>query len=430
MRTFNCVIFALLLIPVLAFADQPNSRSFVGGCAPPANVNWENQANWSPSALPTIFSRVSIAYAGPYVAVTGAICTALDVTIQSGGKLALRKSDHLKVLAVVTDLTVNAGGSFVGVGGSGTGGPIVVIGGNIVNDGTWDLTGIATGHPAVVLLGCKAQRISGSHMLVFENLLSVHQFIVDGVDVYVVGKYTGPWPQEVNKGRFIVGEHPLPITLAYFNAAFDTHANGVKLTWRTVSEINNYGFYVERRSSEGASYESVAFVPTQGNGITPHEYLLNDASVPAGSWLYKLRQVDLDGTESSTEDVRVEISGVTSVGNGTAPVTFELAQNYPNPFNPVTTIGFRLPAGQAGVPGIGLQDPASNTRNPEPGTRAVRLSVYDPLGREVATLFDGPAESGRYYTVSFNGAGLSSGTYFYRLESGSKVEMKRMVLVK
>lgn len=408
MHRLNSVMFVLLImVPVLASADQPDFRSFVGGCTPPGNVNWENQMNWDPSALPTILSRVTIAYSSPYVAVSGAICTALELTIQPGGKLALRNSDHLKVLAVVTDLTVKAGGSFVGVGGSGTGGPIVVIGGDIVNDGTWDLSGIATGHPAVVLLGCKTQRLTGSRMLVFENLLAEHQFIVDGVDVYVVGKYTGPWPQEVNNGHFIVGEHPLPITLAYFNAAVDTRSHGVKLTWRTVSEINNYGFYVERRASDMASYDPVAFVPTQGNGITPHEYVVNDASVPAGSWLYRLRQVDLDGTESSTEEVCVNTSVVASVGDGIAPAAFALAQNYPNPFNPETIIRFSVEAA---------------------GT--ARMKVYDAVGREVATLFDGAAESGRYYTVSFNGAGLSSGTYFCRLESGSKVEMKRMVLMK
>jgi hypothetical protein len=406
-RSISVILALFLVIPVLVLADEPDFRSFIGGCTPPANINWENPSNWSPSAVPCIWSRVTIAYSSPYAAVTGAVCTAFDVTVQSGGKLALRAVDHLKVLAVVTDITVNAGGSFVGVGGSGTGGPVVLVGGDIVNDGTWDLSGIATGHPAVALLGCTTQRITGSHLLVFQNLLSEHQFIVDGVDVYVVGNYTGPWPQEINNGHFIVGEHPLPITLAYFTAAFDARANGVKLTWRTVSEINNYGFYVERRSSETASYEPVAFVPTQGNGIAPHEYALSDASVPAGSWLYRLRQVDLDGTESTTEDVHVEISGLTSVGNGTAPVAFELAQNFPNPFNPETLIRFSVEAA---------------------GT--ARLKVYDTVGREVATLFDGAAESGRYYTVSFNGAGLSSGTYFYRLESGSKIEMKRMALVK
>lgn len=418
MRTLLRAAFALFLAPVLVLACDPDVRSFVGGEAAPYNTGWEKPANWSPAILPTVLTSVSIAYASPYVAVTGTVCTALDLTVKSGGKLVIRKSDNGKNLAVITSFTVEAGGSFVGVGGSGTNGPVVAIGGNITNNGTWDLTGIATGHPAVVLLGCKTQRITGSRMLVFENLASALGFIVDGVDVYVVGNYTGPWPQEVNNGHFIVGEHPLPITLAYFNAALDGNGKGVNLTWRTVSEINNYGFYVERRAGESASYEPVAFVPTQGNGIIPHEYALCDASVPAGSWSYRLRQVDLDGTESSSEDVHVEISAVTSVHYGNAPAAFELAQNYPNPFNPVTTIGFRV-AGETMGPGVsGL------------GSRWARLAVYDELGREVATLFDGAVESGRYYTVSCNGAGLSSGTYFYRLESGSKVEMKRMVLMK
>ncbi len=362
MRKLTTVILALSILPVLGIAAEPDPRSFVGGCVPPANIKWENEANWSPSALPGILSSVSIAYASPYVAVTGAACAALDVTVRAGGKLALRVADHLKVLAVVTDVTVEAGGSFVGEEGGGTGGPIVVIGGNIINNGTWDLTGIATGHPAVVLLGCGTQRITGSRALVFQNLCGTHEFVVDGVDVYVVGNYTGPWPQEINGGRFIVGEHPLPITLAYFHAAPDTYANGVNVTWRTASEINNYGFYVERRPKESASYETVAFVPTQGNGIVAHEYSVRDASVPAGSWFYRLRQVDLDGTETSTEGVAVEISGVTSVADQTAPAAFALCQNYPNPFNPETLIRFSVDAA---------------------GT--ARIKVYDAVGREVAT---------------------------------------------
>jgi len=56
--------------------------------------------------------------------------------------------------------------------------------------------------------------------------------------------------------------------------------------------------------------------------------------------------------------------------------------------------------------------------------------VYDALGQEVATLFDGIAEPGRFYSVRFSGTGLSSGVYFYRLTAGTQVDMKRMVLMK
>lgn len=407
MRTPNRVVLLLSIIPVLALADSTDVRTYVGGAPAPLNINWEIPGNWNPADAPTIKSPVIIAATRPYVAVTSPLGAALNVTIQADGTLALRAVDNLKVLGIVGDLTVESGGAFIGVDGPGKGGPVVAIGGDIVNNGLWDLSGIATGHPAVALLGIRQQRISGSQPLIFENLFALHRFVVDGVDVYVLGKYTGPWPEEINNGRFIVGENALPITLAYFTAAFDPGVKGVAVTWRTVSEINNYGFFVERRSVEGTRYDTVAFVPTKGNGIVPHDYAFHDASVSHGAWYYRLRQVDMDGTATSTEDVLVQVSSTASVESETAPMVFGLTQNYPNPFNPETLIRFSVDA---------------------PG--AARMKVYDAVGREVATLFDGAVESGRYYTVSFNGGGLSSGTYFYRLESGAKAEMKRMVLVK
>jgi hypothetical protein len=105
--------------------------------------------------------------------------------------------------------------------------------------------------------------------------------------------------------------------------------------------------------------------------------------------------------------VRVEIAGVTAVTEGSVPEAFGLQQNYPNPFNPETAIRFTVAA-----------------------TGTARLLVYDALGREVATLYDGVAEPGKLYSVRFDGAGLSSGMYFYRLTAGAQVDMKRMVLAR
>ncbi len=93
-----------------------------------------------------------------------------------------------------------------------------------------------------------------------------------------------------------------------------------------------------------------------------------------------------------------------------APQRFELEQNVPNPFNPMTEIGFS----------VGTQDLAS---------LRTTLRVYDLLGREVAVLVDGVSPAGRH-TVRFDGTGLASGVYIYRLESGGKVETRKMVLLK
>jgi hypothetical protein len=85
---------------------------------------------------------------------------------------------------------------------------------------------------------------------------------------------------------------------------------------------------------------------------------------------------------------------------------YELYQNYPNPFNPVTTIRYELP--QDGV---------------------VTIKIYDILGQEVETILNEFKEADRY-EVDFIAIGLASGVYFYRLQAGSFVETRKMVLLK
>jgi hypothetical protein len=98
------------------------------------------------------------------------------------------------------------------------------------------------------------------------------------------------------------------------------------------------------------------------------------------------------------------------------PTGFALEQNYPNPFNPTTTIRFTI----AGVIALsGSEGPASK----------VRLAVYDMLGREVAVLVDERKEPGRFETT-FDGSRLSSGVYICRMEAGSFVLSKKMLLMK
>jgi len=109
------------------------------------------------------------------------------------------------------------------------------------------------------------------------------------------------------------------------------------------------------------------------------------------------------------------ISHLTDVQNSVNPVrdNFTLSQNYPNPFNPSTTIIYSIPV-----------DPAAAGRH-----IVSTLKVYDILGREVATLVNGEKAPG-IYEVKFNGSGLPSGVYFYRLQTGSFSQTKKFVLMK
>jgi hypothetical protein len=99
------------------------------------------------------------------------------------------------------------------------------------------------------------------------------------------------------------------------------------------------------------------------------------------------------------------ITGVTQNGN-TVPIEYTLSQNYPNPFNPTTKINFALP--KSGL---------------------VTLKVYDVLGKEVATLVNSNMSVGSY-SFEFNASNLTSGIYFYRLESNGFSEVKKMMLIK
>ena len=99
---------------------------------------------------------------------------------------------------------------------------------------------------------------------------------------------------------------------------------------------------------------------------------------------------------------------ITSVDpvTGNLPQVFLIHQNYPNPFNPSTTIKYELPKASE-----------------------VKLSIYDMLGREVSVLVNERRNAG-VHEVKFDGAGLSSGVYFYRLQAGNSVQAKKLVILK
>lgn len=198
--------------------------------------------------------------------------------------------------------------------------------------------------------------------------------------------------------------NPLPITLASF-AATRLEEQRVRVAWETLSEINNFGFEVQRSASLAGDFSTVSpFIPGAGTTNDPHSYTFVDESALAGASWYRLKQTDLDGTVHYTDPVGVDLpTSVTDV----APSVFALEQNYPNPFNPATEIRFSVEA-----------------------TGRATLDVYDALGQHVATLFDAVAEAGHFTTVRFNASHLATGMYYYRLVSGNRSEVRKLLLMK
>jgi hypothetical protein len=88
------------------------------------------------------------------------------------------------------------------------------------------------------------------------------------------------------------------------------------------------------------------------------------------------------------------------------PTSFSLEQNYPNPFNPTTVIQYNLPR-----------------------STSVSLKVYNTLGQEVRTLVNGSQPAGRH-TVEFDARSLASGVYLYKLEAGTFVATRKLLLLR
>jgi hypothetical protein len=112
------------------------------------------------------------------------------------------------------------------------------------------------------------------------------------------------------------------------------------------------------------------------------------------------------GTELTVDEIGFIFGASDVLNNENLPEEFELYQNYPNPFNPTASIKYQV----------------SSISN-------VSLKVYDVLGKEVATLVNEEKEGG-VYTATFDATGLASGMYLYRLQAGSFIETKKMILLK
>ena len=192
---------------------------------------------------------------------------------------------------------------------------------------------------------------------------------------------------------------PLPVEMAGFEGT-TVEESRVRLTWQTTSETNNAGFEVQRRAGGQGSWTEVGFVESKAAGGTTSEamsYQFEDADLPyaADKLAYRLRQVDVDGSESLSDRVTIQRT-VDEV---------ELLGTFPNPARAQATVQFAVP-----------------------GQQKVALKLYDVMGREGRTLVRGPQEGRTEMQVELSG--LSSGIYFLRLQAGGTTKTQKMTVVR
>jgi hypothetical protein len=205
-------------------------------------------------------------------------------------------------------------------------------------------------------------------------------------------------------------ENYLPVELVYFYPQIT--ANIAWLYWGTATEVNNYGYDIER-SDSSQNWEVIGFVFGHGISFSPKDYSFADSTLTKnGIYFYRLKQIDTDGVSQYSDTVRIIFNGITSVEKNNSVMSFKLNQNYPNPFNPTTIIDYQIP---------------------EEGY--VTLKLFNSLGNEVTILTKEYKPAGKYnFRFSAIDVQLSSGIYFYKIEfqSSSKriVSMKKMILIK
>ncbi|NWF51173.1 MAG: S8 family serine peptidase [Ignavibacteriaceae bacterium] len=194
-------------------------------------------------------------------------------------------------------------------------------------------------------------------------------------------------------------ELAIPVELTSLTA--DVVRNQVSIKWITATETNNSGFTIQRSIKGTDSWNDAGFVQGKGTSTEISYYQFADKNLIPGKYLYRLKQIDYDGTINYTNSIEVEVSN---------PKEYALYQNYPNPFNPSTVIEYSLPE-----------------------NADVTISIYSSLGELITTLVNNAVEAG-YQKVSFDASQLPTGTYLYQIkavgQSKTFIETKKMLLIK
>ena len=187
----------------------------------------------------------------------------------------------------------------------------------------------------------------------------------------------------------------VPVELTSFTGNWN--GANVNLNWETATELNNFGFEVQRKADKVSDWSILGFINGGGTKQTESFYTFSDSRVNDNETLYyRLKQIDYDGTYKYSPVIEVHINPVND---------FVLDQNFPNPFNPSTKIRFSIPK-----------------------SSYVKLTVFNPVGEEVAGLINGTLYAG-FHEVNFSASEFPSGVYFCRLQYGGSSKMIKMLLL-
>lgn len=187
-----------------------------------------------------------------------------------------------------------------------------------------------------------------------------------------------------------IGTSDIMVSKVYENVGM---SDTIKFDWAYALRTGyNNDRLIVRVSTDGGTTFPYRIFDKQGSALGTAPAVTGSFVPTAGQW----------GTYAITIS---NLTNINPIEPGT-PVTYELSQNYPNPFNPATKINFSIP----------LKD-------------NVKLAVYDILGKEVATLVNEEMNAG-FYSIDFNAENLTSGIYFYKLETKYFSQTKRMIFIK
>lgn len=191
----------------------------------------------------------------------------------------------------------------------------------------------------------------------------------------------------------------VPVELAFFRTR--ATATEVYLEWLTLTESNNLGFEIQRKTKD-QEFQKITFISGKGTTTIEHSYSYLDQGLLPGTYIYRLKQIDFDGEYAFSDCAEVVVGG---------PGQFSLQQNYPNPFKAQTDIGYQIL-----------------------GDTPVTFRVLNLLGQEIRTLVAENKIAG-FYSVNWdgkNGKGenMPSGMYIYSLQAGSFTEIKKMLLLR